>query len=281
MRKVKVLITGSRGMLAHDLIAVFKSSKRYQVIGLDKDKLDITNSKEVQKKILRLKPEIIINAAAWTDVEGAEEPKNKQACRKINAEGPKYLAIAAKEIKAVLVQFSTDYVFGGRKTSGYKEDDRTNPLNYYGLTKLQGEKNIQKNCKDYYILRTSWLFGKHGKNFIETMLKLGRKNDKIDVVSDVTSKPTYTLDVAKSTKKLIEESRLFGIYHIVNEKSASWYVFAKEIFKQKNINIQVKPIASSEFFEKAKRPKNSSMLNTKYTKLRPWPEALKDYLSQS
>ncbi len=280
MIKVKVLITGSKGMLARDLIAVFKSSKRYQVIGLDKDKLNITKRNEVQKKLIKLNPGIIINAAAWTDVEGAEEPRNRQACRKINTEGPKYLAMAADKIGAVLIQFSTDYVFGGRKTSGYKEGDRTNPINYYGLTKLIGEKNIKKNCKKYYIIRTSWLFGKHGKNFIETMLKLGRKNDKIDVVNDVTSKPTYTLDLAKSTKKLIEENRPFGIYHFVNEEKATWYEFAKEIFRQKSIRIQVKPITSSKFFEKAKRPKNSSMLNTKFKKLRPWPKALKDYLSQ-
>lgn len=276
---MKILILGARGMLGHDLLEVFKN---YQPIGWDKEDLDIARKKEVEKKIVELKPNIIINAAAYTNVDLAE--KEKKLALKVNGYALNNLCEACKKTKSVLVHYSTDYVFSGGKQKGYKEEDRPDkPLNWYGRSKLLGEKLILAHAKKnrnfiYYLIRTSWLFGKHGKNFVSTMLKLAREKKEIKVVNDQFGKPTYSLDLAKATKELIEKKFKRGIYHLVNEGATNWFEFAKKIFEIKNIKIKVLPISSKELKRLAKRPKYSILLNTKFPSLRRWEEALEEYL---
>ncbi len=283
-KKNKILILGAKGMLGSDLCFIFRKDKP---ICWDIKELDITNKKEVEKKIKKLKPEIVINAAAYTDVEKAE--KEFFLAKKINAEAIKTLAKICAKIDAIFVHYSTDYVFDGKKKNGYQEKDiPKNPVNKYGLSKLLGEKVIE-NCKlkiknfKHYLIRTSWLFGskieptKH-KNFVQTILKLAKEKKEIKVVNDQFGKPTYTFDLAKATKKLLFEKKPFGIYHLTNEGVTSWYKFAKEIVKVTKLKIKISPCQSWEYKSLAKRPKYSILVNTKLPRLRNWRKALKDYL---
>ncbi len=267
---MKIVILGAKGMLGTDLGKVFYDCNPYL---LDKEELDITNHDAVRGFIGQLRPDIVINAAAYTDVDGCES--NKKLAMEVNGRAPGYLAAAAKDAGAVFVHYSTDYVFDGNKSEGYSEDDEPeNPCNFYGASKLAGERAVREAGGDYYIIRTSWLYGINGKNFVETML---RKADSppLRVVNDQHGKPTFSLDLARSTRELLEAKKDFGIYHIVNEPATTWYDFACEILKKNKIT----PCASSEFPRPAKRPQYSILLNTKLPPLRPWQEALGEYLS--
>ncbi|MFN3301502.1 MAG: dTDP-4-dehydrorhamnose reductase [Patescibacteria group bacterium] len=282
--KEKILILGGKGMLGSDLCFVFRND---ETVCWGRKDLDITKKKEVERKIKKLNPKIVINAAAYTDVEMAE--KEFFLAKKINSQGVKNLVNVCAEIGAIFVHYSTDYVFDGKKKSGYRESDLPkNPTNKYGLSKLFGEKVIEnyrlknKNFK-YYLIRTSWLFGsktepKKHKNFVQTILKLARKKKVLRVVNDQFGKPTYTLDLAKATRRIIKEKLPFGIYHLTNEGITTWYKFAKEIVKLAKIKIKVLPCSSSEYKTLAKRPKYSILINTKLPKLRSWKLALKEYL---
>lgn len=272
---MKILIIGAKGMLGHDLVAEFE--KDHEVIGEDIDKIDITREDEVNKKIVQLKPDIVINAAAFTDVDGCES--NKEICMKVNGQGVGYLAKACSKLGIILVHYSTDYVFDGKKKEGYKEGDKPNPINIYAQSKALGEKELAKFTDKYYLIRSSWLYGKQGKNFVETMLNLAKEGDKIEVVNDQFGKPTYTRDLAKRTREIAEEKKDFGIYHVTNEGTTSWYEFTKKIFKLAGIDIEVKPVATEHFPRPAKRPKYSALINTKLPKMRSWEDALKDYLT--
>ncbi|NQU99679.1 MAG: dTDP-4-dehydrorhamnose reductase [Parcubacteria group bacterium] len=273
----KILIIGGKGMLGQDLVDIFSNDNNYEVTNWDKDEIDITKEDQVVEKISKLKPEIVINSAAYTDVDGCED--NRELCMSVNGDALKNLAKACKEIDSILVHFSTDYIFNGEREEGYEEDfNEINPVNYYGEAKAQAEKNIKDNCDKYYILRTSWLFGKNGKNFVDTMLSLAEKLDELKVIDDQHGKPTYTLDLVKRTKKIIENKEEFGIYHVTNEEETTWYQFALEIFKQAGVKIKVNACTSEEFPTKAKRPHYSGLINTKLNKMRSWKEALEDYL---
>jgi len=275
----KIIIIGAKGMLGQDLVTIFSGDNNYEVITLDRNEIDITKENEVKEKISNLKPEIVINAAAYTDVEGCED--NKELCLKVNGEALKYLAKACQENNTILVHYSTDYIFNGEKKEEYKEDyNQISPINVYGEGKALGEKNIKENCDQYYILRTSWLFGKNGKNFVDTMLSLAQKLKELKVINDQQGKPTYTIDLAKRTKEILENKEEFGIYHVTNEDKTTWYKFALEIFRQAGVNIRVNPCTSEEFPTKAKRPHYSSLINTKLSKMRSWKEALGDYLKK-
>lgn len=270
---------GSRGMLGQDLNNIFSNDSNYEVTAWDKDELDITNKEEVLKKLTKLSPEIVINTAAYTDVDGCEE--NKKLCMEVNNKAVGYLAQACKKIDAILIHYSTDYIFNGEEKEGYRENyNKIEPVNYYGEAKALAEKNIKRNLDKYYIIRTSWLFGKGGKNFVDTMLSLAQKMDKLKVVNDQHGKPTYTIDLAERTKEIIETPEDFGIYHVTNENETTWHEFALEIFKQAKKKIKVDPCTSEEFPTKAKRPHYSSLINTKLLKMRSWREALKDYLKK-
>ena len=261
---IKTLIIGASGMLGSDICKAFP-----EAIRLTHKELDITNKDQVLESIRKIKPDVVLNAAAYTNVDGCEE--NQKLAVTVNGFGPGYIAEACSIIGAKLVHFSTDYVFDGTKNE-YEEHDFPNPINVYGYSKLLGENKIIENIDDYRIIRISWLFGVHGKNFIETMLRLSREVDTVKVVSDQFGKPTYTMDLANKIKEIIELDP--GIYHITNEGICSWYVFASAIIDN------VIPCTSEEFPRKAKRPRYSVLINTKTEPMRHWKEALKDYLKE-
>lgn len=275
----KILIIGAKGMLGQDLVKVFSADKNYDVISWDLENLDITNKNNVFEKIGKLKPEIIINAAAFTDVDGCEDEAKKDLCMKVNGEAVGYLASCASQINAILVHYSTDYVFNGKKSEGYKENEKEiDPVNSYGESKALGEKKLQENTKRFYLIRTSWLYGKGGKNFVDTMLKLSETKKELKVVDDQHGKPTHTVDLAKRTKELIDKNLPYGIYHITNEGETTWFEFAKKIFEFAKVNVKVNPCTSDEFPRPARRPTYSSLINTKLPASRRWEEALAEYL---
>ena len=271
---MKVVIFGSGGMLGTDLVETFRN---YELYPLSKNEVDITSKKSVFENISKLKPDFIINAAAYTDVDGSNIHKN--VALKANATAVKYLALASKKYGATLVHFSTDYVFDGRKKKGYTEESEGNPINFYGLTKFKGEQYIQSICQKYYIIRTQWLFGKCGNNFVETIIQLSNEKKEIHVVDDQYGSPTYTKDLAKEVKNLISNYS-YGVYHITNQGVCSWYDFAKLIVRLINTKTKVIRISSNKSNRLAKRPKYSILVNTKIRdKMRDWQSALKDCLS--
>lgn len=261
---IKTLIFGASGMLGSDICKVFP-----EALPLTHRELDITDKTQVLDRIQKINPDLVINAAAYTDVDGCED--NQELAFHVNGHGPGYLADACNKIGATLVHFSTDYVFDGSKKE-YTEFDTPNPINVYGKSKLLGEQEITENLDNYRIIRTSWLFGKHGKNFVETILKLSHDMDEVKVVNDQFGKPTYTVDIARRLKEIVELEP--GVYHLTNDGVCSWYEFASAF-----INNAV-PCTSDEFPRKAKRPKYSVLTNTKIEPMRHWKEALKDYLKE-
>jgi dTDP-4-dehydrorhamnose reductase len=262
VEKIKTLILGAGGMLGTELCAVFPDA-----VKLQKSDLDITDREEVIESIAKIRPGIVINAAAYTDVDGCED--NQELAFLVNGRAPGFIAEACYKIGAGLVHYSTDYIFDGNKME-YIEADSPNPINVYGSSKLMGEKNIMQMMDNYRIIRTSWLFGAHGKNFVDTMLKLSRQMDSVKVVDDQFGKPTYAIDLARKTTEIIDHEP--GIYHITNEGVCSWYEFASAIIRN------IVPCKSKEFPRKAQRPRYSVLMNTKTSPMRHWREALADYL---
>ncbi|WP_340817890.1 dTDP-4-dehydrorhamnose reductase [Methanolobus sp. WCC4] len=262
---IKTVILGAGGMLGTDLCKIFPDAAK-----LKHNDLDITKREKVIECIRRIKPDVVINAAAYTDVDGCEG--NQELVFDVNGYGPGYLAEACSNASAVLVHFSTDYVFDGSKKE-YLEADTTNPVNAYGRSKLLGEQKIAENMDDYRIIRTSWLFGANGINFVDTMLKLSEEMETVKVVNDQFGKPTYTLDLAHKTAEIIGIEP--GIYHLSNEGVCSWYEFASAIIDN------TIPCTSNEFPRKAKRPTYSALVNTKTSPMRHWKEALNDYLKEN
>ena len=224
---MKILVTGANGMLAKEVKERFQ--KENEVIATDVSELDITNEEKVFEYINNLKPDYIINCAAYTAVDKAED--NYELADRINGDGPANLAKAAKSANSILVHISTDYVFGGDLdvSKDYKEEDPKAPVTAYGKTKLHGEQEIEKNTDKYYIFRTAWLYG-DGNNFVRTMLKLGTTKDEISVVSDQHGSPTYAEDLAEIIKQAIDKKIPYGVYHTTNEGFTTWYDFTKKIF---------------------------------------------------
>ena len=266
-------------MLGQELKRVFRGA---EVFSWDFEELDITNEAEVKEKISEVRPDVVINAAAYNNVDKAEEEKQKAVL--LNGYAPGFIAKACKEAGAVFVHYSTDYVFDGEKKDGYTESDIPKPISVYGASKLLGEIETQKNTDKYYIIRLSRLFGKIGdglsvkKSFVDTMLSLAENKNELEVVNGELSSPTYAPDLAERTKYIIETKQPFGIYHSANSGACTWYEFACEIFKQKGIDIKVIPVSGDKFPRPAKRPKYSILLNTKLPAMRSWKEALSDYL---
>jgi len=271
---MKILILGYKGMLGNELVNVFKED--HELILRDKNQIDISKKEEVIEKVGALKPDIVINAAAYTAVDDAES--NKDLAYQINGCAVGFLAAVCKEINALLIHFSTDYVFDGENHLGYKENHPYKPLNMYGKSKALGEKLILDIKPRYYLIRTSWLFGKRGKNFVETMLRFADEDKDIKVVNDQFGSPTYAKDLAEKVKELIESHKPSGIYHITNLGVCSWYEFALKIFELAKLKPNVKPVKSEEFPTPAKRPTYSMLVNTKLSPMRKWEEALEDYL---
>lgn len=275
---MKVLITGSNGMLGHDLIDVLDG--KHELIKTTSKSLDITDEDKVKDYIVNENPDIVINSAAYTDVDGCET--NEEIAYKVNGEGVKNLALACKVVDCPLVHISTDYVFNGENTEPWMEDDEVGPISIYGKSKLQGEEAIESILDKFFIIRTSWLYGINGGNFPKTMLELAKTHDTLTVVTDEIGTPTYTLDLAKAIAELIE-TEYYGIYHITNSDYCSWFDFAKYIFEVKNIDVNVVPVTAEEFARPASRPhysvlNNSNWINNGFKPLRSYKEAIKDYL---
>ena len=275
---MKILILGYKGMLGDELVKVFKKNNELTLWG--RDEIDIADQKSVESKIGDLKPEVVINAAAYTAVDLAEK-EGKEIAYQVNGEAVGFLAEACKKNNSVLIHYSTDYVFNGRNKNGYQEDEKRDPLNEYGQSKARGEELLQKINPKFYLIRLSWLFGINGKNFVETMLRLAKENKELRVVDDQYGKPTYAKDLAQRTRELLESKRPFGIYHLTNEGVCTWYEFAVKIFELAGIEAKVVPVVSSEFPTPAKRPAYSALVNTKLPLSRSWQDALEEYLEET
>ena len=272
-----ILVIGANGMLGRDLMDTLDGDVR----GVDIDDIDITQADSVRRVLLTLKPRVIINAAAYTDVDGCES--NRERAIEVNGEGVAWLAMTAGEIGAKLVQISTDYVFDGSKEAPYDEEDLPHPLSMYGQSKFAGELNA-KIAPEWLIVRTQWLYGLHGKNFVETMLRMGSERNELAVVTDQIGCPTWSMDVCGAVKALLKAG-CSGIYHAVNAGSCSWNEFAKAIFEEAGMEVTVNPMTSDQLNRPAPRPAHSVLDTSKLIRdagfqPRPWREALREYLRQ-
>lgn len=277
---MKILITGANGQLGVEIQFQLKQSfNQYEIIPTDYTSLDIANLSQVKEQLLLHQPDIVINCAAHTAVDKCEE--DIENAYKINAVGPKNLAIVCDEIDAKLIQVSTDYVFSGDVPGARREDDLTGPQSIYGTSKLLGEEYVKTFCKKHFIIRTAWLYGE-GNNFVRTMLKLAETHKELNVVGDQFGSPTSTKDLAKAIIELMQ-TEYYGTFHGTCEGECSWYDFASKIFEFKGIDIKVNKVTSEEFVRPAKRPKYSVLDNFMLklyglNSFRHWEEALKDYL---
>ena len=271
---MKYLITGGTGQLGYDIIKELINRNEKDYLAPSSKKMDITNQKQVEKIILNYKPDIIFHCAAYTAVDKAEE--DKENCYNVNVNGTKNIVVVAKRINAKVVYISTDYVFDGTKKTEYETEDITNPINYYGYTKLLGEKEVQQ-LNDYLIVRISWVFGENGKNFVKTMLNLAETKTELSIVSDQIGSPTYTKDLSKLLLDMIENNKK-GLFFATNEDFCSWYEFAEYIFKINNINIKLNKVLTKDYKTLAKRPLNSKLSKNKLdeeglTRLPSWQDA--------
>ncbi|MDR3543882.1 MAG: dTDP-4-dehydrorhamnose reductase [Desulfosporosinus sp.] len=274
---MKVLVFGSNGQLGREITRQFQS--KYELVLQNIPSLDITNYQSVADLISYTSPAVVINAAAYTNVEKAED--DEESVFKVNALGAHNLALACRKFQTKLVHISTDYVFDGTTNVEYEEFDPHNPLSVYGKSKLWGEKLVEQVGGEYFILRTSWLYG-DGQNFVRTMLKLAEQRDHLTVVADQYGTPTYTKDLVWVIERLMQ-TEFYGLYHASNQGSTTWCDFARKIFVLAGKSVQVEPVSTAEYPQKAKRPPNSVMDN-KMLRLRgldvmrTWEEALQDYI---
>lgn len=270
---MKILLLGKNGMLAQAILSVFKG--KHEIIATAHSECDITKPEDIVRWVDSVSPKMVINATGYTKVDLAE--KEKDLAYKVNAEGVGNIARVLSDKNIPLIHFSTDYVFNGENQDGYYEDASYSPISVYGASKAEGEKEIVKNMKKYFIVRTSWLYGPGGTNFVDTMLNLARKKENIRVVCDQTGCPTYTFDLAQAILKLSDGDK-YGIYHLTNDGSTTWYDFSVEIFNQLGIPILITKIASDENNKPAKRPRYSILINSKFPNLRYWKDALTIFL---
>ena len=296
---MKVLVTGTSGQLGFDVMMEL-ASRGYEGIGADRSDsdvefehviLDITDAKKVSEVVNEIKPDAIVHCAAWTNVDGAEDPDNRDKVMAVNVEGTRNLAEAAKTVDAKFMYISTDYVFNGRGERPWQPDDKDYaPLNVYGESKLKGELAVSEILNKYFIVRIAWVFGKNGKNFIKTMIKVGETHSEVEVVDDQIGTPTYTFDLARLLVDMIETDK-YGYYHVTNEGGyISWAEFAKEIYRDAGMDVNVVPV-STEYYEKkagkavAKRPFNSrldksKLIETGFEPLPNWRDAVKRYIKE-
>lgn len=285
---MKVLVTGVKGQLGYDCMNEL-ASRGYEAIGVDVDDCDITDAAAVERVISSANPDVVIHCAAWTAVDLAEDEDKIETVRRVNATGTENIAKMCKKLDCKMIYISTDYVFDGEGTRPWEPDDERNPLNVYGQTKYEGELAVEENLSKYFIVRIAWVFGVNGKNFIKTMLNLGKTHDKLTVVSDQVGTPTYTKDLSRLLVDMAESDK-YGRYHATNEGGyISWYDFTVEIMKQASkyneayAKVSVSPVDSSAYPAKAKRPANSRMDKSKlvangFEPLPTWQDALSRYL---
>ena len=293
---MKVLVTGVNGQLGYDVVKELKK-RGHNPVGVDREQMDLTVPSQIKECIQKVNPEAIIHCAAYTAVDAAED--NEELCRQVNAYATRDIAQCAKKLDIPMIYISTDYVFNGEKGLEdrnsqevdasryleYVESDKTNPQNIYGQTKLEGELYVKELLDKYYIVRISWVFGENGNNFIDTMIRLSKDREELNVIYDQIGSPTYTKDLAPILIDMMETDK-YGIYHATNEGFCSWYDFAKEIFKVAKVNINVNPILTSQYPTKAKRPMNSKISKSKlkergFNELPNWKDAVKNYLQVS
>lgn len=277
---MRVLVTGVKGQLGHDVMNEL-ASRGYEGVGVDVEEMDITDWEAVEKVMEEAHVDKVVHCAAWTAVDAAED--QVELCRKVNALGTENIARMCQRLDLPMIYLSTDYVFDGEGTRPWEPDDERHPLNVYGQTKYEGELAVEKYLDKYYIVRIAWVFGVNGKNFIKTMLRLGETHDRVTVVNDQVGSPTYTYDLARLLVDMLETDK-YGRYHATNEGLCSWYEFAREIFRQAGMDVEVVPVTSEEFKAKAKRPHNSRMNKDKlsemgFERLPSWQDALARYLA--
>lgn len=296
---MKVLVTGTSGQLGYDVMEEL-ARRGYEGVGADRSEteaefehvvLDITDKERVLKVVQELKPDVIVHCAAWTNVDGAEDPENLDKVRAVNVEGTRNLALAAKEVDAKFVYISTDYVFNGEGDESWQPDDKNYaPINVYGQSKLDGELEVSQILDKYFVVRIAWVFGRNGKNFIKTMIEVGKKHSVVKVVDDQIGTPTYTVDLARLLVDMIETDK-YGYYHATNEGGyISWADFAEEIYKAAGMDTKVERVTTSEYEEiagktVAKRPFNSRLDKSKlvengFKPLPEWQDATKRFISE-
>ena len=298
---MKIFVTGVAGQLGHDVMNEL-AKRGYEGIGSDvapeytgiQDgsavtkmpyvSLDITDKDAVKQTPEQIRPDVVVHCAAWTAVDMAEDDDKVEKVRAVNAGGTENIALVCKKLDCKMVYISTDYVFDGEGTRPWEPEDERHPLNVYGQTKYEGELAVQNTLEKYFIVRISWVFGVNGKNFIKTMLNLGKTHDHLTVVNDQFGSPTYTYDLARLLVDMVLTDK-YGIYHATNEGICNWYEFACEIFRQAGMKVDVAPVPASEYPTKAKRPENSRMSKAKLTengfvRLPSWQDALERYLKE-
>lgn len=281
---MKVLVTGVKGQLGYDVINEL-NCRGHVAVGVDKEEMDVTDEASVARVLNEVKPEAVIHCAAWTAVDAAED--NEESVRLVNAVGTENIVLECKKLGCKLLYVSTDYVFDGRGDEPWQPDCKDyKPLNIYGKTKLEGELAVAGALEKFFIVRIAWVFGKNGKNFIKTMLNVGKTHDTVRVVNDQIGTPTYTFDLARLLVDMIETDK-YGYYHATNEGGyISWYDFTKEIFRQAGYSTKVIPVTTAEYgLSKAARPFNSRLDKSKLTvngfkPLPDWKDALSRYLKE-
>ena len=276
---MKVLVTGAKGQLGYDVV------KRLNVVGIENKGIDIdscnlTDEAQTLKVLTVYQPDCVVHCAAYTDVERAES--NAEECRRVNVGGTRSVARACKALDASMVYISTDYVFSGDGARAYEVDDPKAPLSIYGKTKYEGELAVGELVGKYFIVRTSWAFGRNGGNFVKTMLRLGKEKERLSVVNDQIGSPTYTEDLARLLCDMVQTER-YGVYHATNEGFCSWYVFAKAIMELAGLPCRIVPVSTAEYGAGVQRPLNSrlskcSLVESGFTPLPKWEDALKRYL---
>ncbi|MBP1561960.1 MAG: dTDP-4-dehydrorhamnose reductase [Oscillospiraceae bacterium] len=289
---MKVFVTGTGGQLGFDVMNEL-ARRGYEAVGSDITenadvKLDITDKNAVERAVSEIRPDAVIHCAAWTAVDAAEEEENIPKVKAVNAEGTKNIAAACKKIGCKMLYISTDYVFEGTGTEPWKPDCKDYaPLNVYGQTKLEGELAVSELLEKYFIVRIAWVFGRNGKNFVKTMLNVGRKYPEVRVVNDQVGTPTYTYDLARLLVDMVETEK-YGYYHATNEGGyISWYEFAKEIYRLAGLNTKVVSVTTEEYgLSKAARPFNSRLDKSKLSEsgfepLPHWRDALKRFLEET
>lgn len=281
---MKVLVTGVKGQLGFDVVNELKK-RGHEVVGVDIEEMDITNADNVSDVMGKVKPDAVIHCAAWTAVDAAED--NEDKVRLVNATGTENIVKECKKLGCKLMYISTDYVFDGQGEKPWEPDCKDYaPLNVYGKTKLEGELAVANQLDKYFIVRIAWVFGKNGKNFIKTMLNIGKTHDTVRVVNDQIGTPTYTFDLARLLVDMIETEK-YGYYHATNEgEYISWYDFTKEIYRQAGYKTEVVPVTTEEYgLSKAARPFNSRLDKSKliengFKPLPTWQDALSRYLKE-
>lgn len=277
---MKVLVTGVRGQLGHDVVNELEK-RGAETVGVDIQEMDITDSASVDRVIKEAAPDAVIHCAAYTAVDAAEE--NEELCRRVNAEGTRNIAVVCKELDIRMIYISTDYVFDGEGERFWEPDDERAPKSVYGQTKYEGELAVQELLDKYFIVRIAWVFGVNGKNFVKTMLNLSKNHDTVRVVDDQFGSPTYTYDLARLLADMVQTDK-YGVYHATNEGVCSWYEFACAIFREAGIKMDVQPVSTQEYGAKAARPANSRMSKEKLTengfeRLPSWQDALRRYIA--